>query len=55
MLALTNVRLIDGTGHGPIENMAIIIDGNRIKNVGLVTGYPDNTNVVDLRGLTVMP
>jgi hypothetical protein len=29
--------LIDGTGHGPIENMAIIIDGNRIKNVGLVT------------------
>jgi enamidase len=35
--------------------MAIIIDGNRIKNVGLVTSYPDNTNVVDLRGLTVMP
>ena len=55
MLALTNVRLIDGTGHGPIENMAIIIDGNRIKNVGPVTGYPENMNVVDLRGLTVMP
>jgi len=55
MLALTNARLIDGTGHGPIENMAIIIDGNRIKNIGLVTGYPDNTNVIDLRGLTVMP
>ncbi len=55
MLALTNVRLIDGTGHDPIENMAIIIDGNRIKNVGLVTSYPDNTNVVDLRGLTAMP
>ena len=55
MLALTNVRLIDGTGHGPIENMAIIIDGNRIKDIGLVTGYPDSTNVVDLRGLTVMP
>ncbi len=55
MLALTNVRLIDGTGHDPIENMAIILDGNRIKNVGLVTSYPDNTNVVDLRGLTVMP
>ena len=55
MLALTNGRLIDGTGHGPIENMAIIIDGNRIKDIGLVTGYPDSTNVVDLRGLTVMP
>jgi enamidase len=55
VLALTNVRLIDGTGHDPIENMAIIIDGNRIKNVGLVTSYPDNTHVVDLQGLTVMP
>ena len=55
MLALTNVRLIDGTGHDPSGNMTIIIDGNRIKNVGLVTSYPDNTNVVDLRGLTVMP
>jgi len=55
VLALTNVRLIDGTGHDPIENIAIIIDGNRIKNVGLVTSYPDNTNVVDLRGLTLMP
>jgi len=55
VLALTNVRLIDGTGHDPIENTAIIIDGKRIKNVGLVTGYPDNTNVVDLRGLTVLP
>ncbi len=55
MLALTNVRLIDGTGHGPIENMAVIIDGSRIKNVGPVTGYPDNTDVVDLQGLTVMP
>jgi len=55
VLALTNVRLIDGTGRDPIENMAIILDGNRIKNVGLVTSYPDNTNVVDLRGLTVMP
>jgi len=55
VLALINVRLVDGTGYDPIENTAIIIDGNRIKNVGLVTSYPDNTNVVDLRGLTVMP
>jgi imidazolonepropionase-like amidohydrolase len=55
MLALKNLRLIDGTGHDPSENMVIIIDGNRIKNVGLVTSYPDNTNVVDLRGLTVLP
>ena len=55
MLALTNLRLIDGTGNGPIENTAIIIDGKRIKNIGLVTNYPENTNAIDLRGLTVMP
>jgi len=55
MLALKNLRLIDGTGRDPIENTAIIIDGNHIKNVGLVTDYPDNTNVVDLWGLTVLP
>jgi len=55
VLALKNVRLIDGTGHDPSGNMAIIIDGNCIKKVGLVTSYSDNTNVVDLRGLTVMP
>jgi len=55
LLALTNVRMIDGTGRDPIQNTAIIIDANRIKNIGLVTSYPDNTNVVDLRGLTVMP
>jgi imidazolonepropionase-like amidohydrolase len=55
VLALTNVRLIDGTGRDPIENTAIIIDGNRIKNIGPATGCLDNVNVVDLRGLTVMP
>ena len=55
MLALTNVRLINATGCDTIENMAIIIDGARIKNVGPVTGGLDNTNVVDLRGFTVMP
>jgi len=55
VLALTKVRLIDGTGHDPIDNTAIIIDGKRIKNVGLVTNYPENTNAIDLRGLTVMP
>ena len=55
MLALTNARLIDGTGREPIENTAVVIDGNRIENVGPVTDYPANTQVIDLRGLTVMP
>ena len=55
MLTLTNGRLIDGTGRDPIEKLAIIIDGNRIKSVEAVNSYPDKTSLVDLRGLTVMP
>ena len=55
MLTLTNGRLIDGTGRDPIEKVSIIIDSNRIKSVEPVSIYPDKTNVLDLRGLTVMP
>jgi len=55
LLTLTNGRLIDGTGRDPTDKMAIIIEGNRIKSVEPVSSYPDKTNVIDLRGLTVMP
>jgi len=55
VLTLTNGRLIDGTGRDPIEKVSIIIDSNRIKSVEPVSIYPDKTNVLDLRGLTVMP
>jgi enamidase len=55
LLTLTNVRLIDGTGRDPIEKVAVIIDDKRIKDVELVGSYPDKTNIIDLRGLTVMP
>ena len=55
MLALKNLRLIDGTGHSPSDNRTIIIDGNRIKGVGPINIYPENTHAVDLRGLTVLP
>jgi len=47
--------LIDGTGRDPVQNASIIIDSNHIKDAGLATSYPDNANVIDLRGLTVMP
>lgn len=55
MLILTNGRLIDGTGRDPVEKTSIIVDANRIKSVGAVTSYPEKTNVIDLRNLTVMP
>lgn len=55
MLALKNLKLIDGTGHSPSDNRTIIIDGNRIGSVGPIKIYPENTHIVDLRGLTVLP
>ena len=55
MLTLANGRLIDGTGRDPIEKISITIDGDRIKKIEAGSSYPDKTNVVDLRGLTVIP
>jgi len=55
VLILTNGRLIDGTGLDPTDMMGIIIERNRIRSVEPSTIYPDKTNIVDLRGLTVMP
>ena len=55
MFALTNGRLFDGTGRDPIDKISIIINGNRIKSIEPVSSYPDKTNVIDLRGLTVLP
>ncbi len=55
MLALTNVRLIDGTGRDPIQNMAITIDGNRIRSVEPAGSHCGEMDTVSLQGLTVMP
>jgi len=55
LLTLTNGRLIDGTGRDPIEKISITIDGDRIKRIEAGSSCPDKTNVIDLRGLTVMP
>lgn len=51
------VRLIDGTGRGPIENAAFLVQGGRITAVG-TTGQlrrPAGARVVTLTGKTVIP
>lgn len=52
---LTNVRLIDGLGGPPVENAAILIKGNRISELGRQVTIPAGAQVVDLRGMTVLP
>lgn len=56
-VALTNVRVIDGTGAAPRENQVVVIRDGRIAAVGPVgsTAVPAGARVIDLAGHTVLP
>jgi imidazolonepropionase-like amidohydrolase len=57
VVALTNVRVIDGTGAAPRENQTVIIEAGRITAVGAsaATRPPAGARVLDLAGHTVIP
>ncbi len=57
VLALTNVRVIDGTGAAPRENQTLIVRDGRIASVGDAAraSIPAGAQVVDLAGKTVIP
>jgi imidazolonepropionase-like amidohydrolase len=48
-------RLIDGKSDTPLENAVIVIEGNKIKEVGKNVKIPANARVIDLSAATVMP
>jgi imidazolonepropionase-like amidohydrolase len=56
-LVLEGGTLIDGTGKAPVANAVIVVDGNRIKAVGVKgqVSYPANANVIRLDGRTILP
>ena len=56
-IALTNVRVIDGTGSPPLENQTILVQGGKISLVGPTAGttFPAGTQTLDLAGYTVLP
>jgi imidazolonepropionase-like amidohydrolase len=56
-LILDNIRIIDGTGAAPIEHGRLVIEGDRIAQVGPVDAIavPANADRVDLSGRTVVP
>jgi len=56
-IALVNATIIDCTGVDPIEAGTVIVEGDRIKEVlsGQPGGLPGGTEVLDCRGLTLMP
>ncbi|HET6218226.1 MAG TPA: amidohydrolase family protein [Acidobacteriaceae bacterium] len=56
LTALTHVRVIDGTGHPPLEDATVVIEGNHILAVEQgAASIPANAKILDLHGDTVMP
>jgi hypothetical protein len=56
LIALTHVRVIDGTGAAPQEDRTIVLRNGRIEAItGAATAPPGGAHVVSLEGRTVMP
>lgn len=57
VIALTNVRVIDGNGGAPLENAVIVIQGEQIMAVGPIeaVSVPRGATVIDGAGKTVLP
>ncbi len=57
VLALTNVRVIDGTGAAAREGQTVLVRDGRIASVGAAATVqiPAGAQVIDLTGKTVMP
>ena len=55
--ALVGGTLIDGFGSDPIKNSVIIIEGQKIKNVGTKGNItiPANAEIISTEGMTVLP
>jgi imidazolonepropionase-like amidohydrolase len=56
-VVLEGARLIDGTGKPARDNVALVIEGERITAVGTAgkLRYPKGARVVDVHGRTLMP
>jgi len=51
----TGATLIDGTGAKPIEDASIIVEDEKIKEVGKALDVPRGAEVIDVAGRTLMP
>src|SRR5687768_1898072 len=57
VVALTHVRVVDGTGAAPAEDQTVLISGDRIQAVGRfgTVNIPAGARTLDLAGHTVIP
>jgi imidazolonepropionase-like amidohydrolase len=56
-VALTNVRIVDGTGAPPVEGRTLVIENGRIARITAAADakLPAGTRTIDLSGHTVIP
>ena len=54
-VAITGVRLIDGSGAAPVENATIVMTGGRIVSAGPDVEIPADARRIDHGGRTVIP
>src|SRR5690349_14296899 len=57
LIALTHLRVIDGTGAAPKEDQTVIISNGKISSVepSANASVPANAQTIDLTGYTVLP
>jgi imidazolonepropionase-like amidohydrolase len=57
VVALTHVRVIDGTGATPRDDQTIVISEGKIQSIGpsASASLPPNTQITDLKDYTVLP
>lgn len=48
-------KLIDGKSDTPMENVVVLLEENRIKDVGKNVSIPAGATIIDLTGATVLP
>ncbi len=53
VVALTHVRVIDGTGAAPTEDQTVVLANGRIQAIG--GPIPPDAKLLDLTGHTVLP
>ena len=57
VIALTHVRVIDGTGAAPLEDQTIVISEGKVQSIAPSTTatVPAGAQILDLKGYTVLP
>ena len=54
-VAITGVTLIDGTGAEPVAGASVVIEDGRIASAGRLDTLPQDAEVIDASGMTLLP